>query len=94
MLAATAGTSTYYLYGLGRIGGQQTAGWAYHLPDVLSSERQLTNSAGNVIQARSYQPFGSVLGSAGAATTVYGFTGEWTDGTGLGDRGWRCESNG
>ena len=40
------GASTY-LYGLGRI-GQQSAEWAYHLPDALGSMRQVADAAGTV----------------------------------------------
>jgi RHS repeat-associated protein len=72
-----------YLYGLGRIGEEQFSGWAYHLPDALGSVRQLANGAGVAILAKAYEPFGSPLSAGGLATTSYGFTGEWTDATGL-----------
>ena len=47
--------------------------------------RQLTTSAGAVTLVQNYDPYGNVLstpGSANAATS-YGYTGEWTDTTGL-----------
>ena len=72
-----------YLYGLGRIGELQPSGWAYHLPDALGSVRQLADAAGVVALARSYEPFGSPLDTAGQVATSYGFTGEWTDATGM-----------
>ena len=46
--------------------------------------RQVTDVSGAVTLAKSYQPYGSVLASAGSGATMYGFTGEQTDGgTGL-----------
>jgi RHS repeat-associated protein len=75
-------TSTY-LYGVGRIGEEQTAGWQYHLGDPLGSVRQLTNPAAAVTLTSSYEPFGDTLLSAGSAATTMQFTGEQRDGTGL-----------
>jgi RHS repeat-associated protein len=72
-----------YLYGLTRIGEEQTGGWQYHLGDALGSVRQLTNPAAAVTLARSYEPFGDTLTSAGAGATSFQFTGEQRDGTGL-----------
>jgi RHS repeat-associated protein len=76
------GTNTY-LYGLARIGEEQPGGWAYHLPDALGSVRQLTDAAGMVTLARSYEPYGDVLSSDGTGTSSYAFVGEWQDATGL-----------
>jgi RHS repeat-associated protein len=75
--------SNAYLYGLTRIGEEQPAGWALHIPDALGSVRQLTDANGGVALAKGYQPFGSVMASIGAGETIYSFTGEWADGTGL-----------
>jgi len=72
-----------YLYGAGRIGEEGPAGWTYHLPDALGSVRQLADENGAVVLAQSYKPYGQVLSSAGAGSTPYGYTGEWTDDTGL-----------
>jgi RHS repeat-associated protein len=77
-----AGTNAY-LYGNGRIGEEQPAGWAYHLGDALGSVRQLANASGGVTLARAYEPFGDLLSSVGTGTTIYAFTGEQRDGTGL-----------
>jgi RHS repeat-associated protein len=76
------GTSTY-LYGVGRIGEEQLGDWKYHLPDALASLRQMIDVGGAISLTRSYQPYGEVLLSTGSETTKYGFTGEWTDATGL-----------
>jgi RHS repeat-associated protein len=72
-----------YLYGLNRVGEEQPAGWAYHVPDALGSVRQLTDASGKVTLAQSYEPFGSVMTSIGSGETNYSYTGEWADGTGL-----------
>ena len=74
---------TAYLYGNGRIGEEQPGGRAYHLPDALGSLRQLADSSANVTLARTYEPFGDPLSTVGTGTSIYGFTGEQRDGTGL-----------
>ena len=45
--------------------------------------RQLVDSTGVVGMAEVYEPFGQVITSTGTTLTSYGFTGEWTDSTGL-----------
>ena len=45
--------------------------------------RQLSDSAGQIPLAQSYEPYGDVLSSAGTSSSNYGYTGEWTDGTEL-----------
>jgi RHS repeat-associated protein len=72
-----------YLYGLERIGEAQPDGWQYHLTDGLISVRQLSNPAAVIFLSKVYKPFGGMLGSLGNVGTVYGFTGELTDPTGL-----------
>jgi RHS repeat-associated protein/CSLREA domain-containing protein len=72
------GTNTY-LYGNGRIAQYVGTTPAYFLSDALGSVRQLTNSAAQVTLARSHEPYGSVLSSAGTGTTSYAFAGEWHD---------------
>jgi RHS repeat-associated protein len=37
----------------------------------------------SLARAQSFEPFGDVHASAGTAATSYGYTGEWTDATGL-----------
>jgi len=76
------GTNSY-LYGVGRIGEEQPGGWQYHLGDALGSVRQLASSGAVVTLARGYEPFGDTLAGAGSAATVWQFTGEARDGTGL-----------
>jgi RHS repeat-associated protein len=45
--------------------------------------RQLIDGTGSVVLAKDYEPYGEVLHSAGSSSTAYGFTGEWTDNTGM-----------
>jgi RHS repeat-associated protein len=72
-----------YLYGLGRIGEEQPNGWQYHLSDALTSVRQLSNSDGAITSVNSFEPYGDILNSAGDSASIYGFTGEVHDSTGL-----------
>jgi RHS repeat-associated protein len=76
------GTNTY-LYGVGRIAQYTTYSTDYFLGDALGSVRQLADHTGVATLSRNYEPYGDILNSAGSATTSYGFTGEWTDATGL-----------
>jgi RHS repeat-associated protein len=76
------GTNTY-LYGTARIAQYDAGGAEYFLTDALGSVRQLVDNAGGVQLSKVYEPFGGGLNSSGAGATNYGFTGEWTDPTGL-----------
>jgi len=71
--------SHVYLYGLGRIAQIAGSDSVYFLGDALGSVRQLADGQGIVILARSYEPYGSVLSTAGEDATKYGFTGEWQE---------------
>jgi RHS repeat-associated protein len=82
LMANEAGGSTTYLYGVTRI-GEYDGTWRYHLADHLGSVRSLVGADGSVIGTRAYQPYGKPLSSAGAVNSIYGFTGEQTDLTGL-----------
>ena len=67
-----------YLYGNGRLAQYNATGAQYFLSDALGSMRQLVDSSGEVLLARSYEPYGEVLASAGEGTSSYGFTNEYT----------------
>jgi len=71
------GTDTY-LYGLSRIGEEDTA-WDYYLGDALGSVRQLADFSGAVSLAQTFEPYGEVLNTFGNGSSNYNFTGEWTD---------------
>ncbi len=76
------GTDTY-LYGLDRVAQQQSSASEYYLGDALGSVRQVVNSNGTVALARSYDPYGNTRQTIGDAQTNFGFTGEFTDPSGL-----------
>ncbi len=79
------GTNTY-LYGVGRIAQQPTnqpTNWQYFGADGLGSVRQMYDATGITQLNQRYDPFGNVMATDGTAASVYGFTGEWTDATGL-----------
>ncbi len=72
-----------YLYGVDRFaqvhGGQSD----YFLGDALGSVRQLADDSAAITLAQSYEPYGVVNGSTGVGATIYGYTGEIGDQTGL-----------
>ncbi len=78
------GTNTY-LYGAGRIAQKHNSITEYYLADALGSVRQLTDSDGEVVLARSYAPYGSLMDNTAYAgvATAYGYTGEYTDVNGM-----------
>ena len=55
----------------------------YFLTDALGSVRQLTDASGAITLAKSYQPYGETLASAGSGTSPFAFTGEQVDASGL-----------
>jgi RHS repeat-associated protein len=71
--------TTSYTYGLGRISQQSGSTAEYFLGDALGSVRQLTNQAGAITYARTYDPYGVVTTTSGTSQTDYGFTGESYD---------------
>jgi len=75
--------SNTYLYGASRIAEKQTGGWRYYAGDALGSVRQLVDNTGAVTLAKSYRPFGDPFTSAGTGATMYAFTGEQRDASGL-----------
>ena len=68
-----------YLYSNGRIAQYDATSPQYFLGDALGSVRQVVDANGEVLLARSYEPYGEVLASAGDGDSSYGFTGEMQD---------------
>ena len=58
-------------------------GYDYFLGDKLGSVRQLTGESGGITLAQYFEPYGDVLASAGTGGSIYGYTGEIGDQTGL-----------
>jgi RHS repeat-associated protein len=79
LVAKDSSGDTRYLYGVTRVGEQQSAGWVYHLSDVLGSVRQLADANAQVVLARGYTPYGEPLWTQGTGHSEYGFTGEDVD---------------
>lgn len=79
----TNGVLNKYVYGNSRVAQFSASTPTYFLADALGSVRQLADLSGAVILTKSYQPYGGVLSSSGSSSSAYGFTGEWTDTTGL-----------
>ncbi len=80
----TGADATQYMYALGtRPLAQYGAAWEYLLPDALGSVRQIVDANGNVTLAESYEPYGSVLNSTGTASSIFRYSGEEVDTTGL-----------
>ncbi len=78
----TDGTQTY-LYGLSRLGQKDATTMEFFLGDALGSVRQMTDSIGAITLEKRYTPFGEVIASTGTGESVYGYTGEVTDPSGL-----------
>jgi RHS repeat-associated protein len=73
-------------YGIGRIATAVGSDLAYHHHDGLGSMVDLTDPAGDALAWAEFQPFGAVRTSGLAASAPelpFGFTGEFTDPTGL-----------
>jgi RHS repeat-associated protein len=80
----TGVTTTKYLYATGtRPLAQNSTVWGYLLPDALGSVRQIVSSSGYIIRTQDYEPYGSPLNGKGNASSMYGFTGEERDQSGL-----------
>lgn len=75
-------TGTLYLYGLFGI-GEYDREWRYYLGDAQLSVRQLLDDSGNILMARTYDPFGLLLRQAGAGDPLYGYTSSLSGGGGL-----------
>jgi len=76
------GTNTY-LYGNSRIAQQSATNTDYFLGDALGSVRQLVNTTGALTLTKSYEPFGNTLSSTGSGSSIFQFTGEQRDASGL-----------
>ncbi len=80
----TGANATRYVYALGtRPLAQYGTTWEYLLADALGSVRQIVDPNGNVTLAESYEPYGIVLTSTGTASSIFGYSGEQVDTSGL-----------
>lgn len=73
---ALADNDYTYLYGNERIMQTSATDEGYFLTDALGSVRQLVNQKEEVTLAKSYEPFGETLESAGEGESAFAYTGE------------------
>jgi RHS repeat-associated protein len=73
----------YYLLGLDIIGQQRDTDWSYFAYDALGSVRMMTGAGGGVTNRSNYDPYGVPIEQSGVAITSLGFTGQYTDPSGL-----------
>ncbi len=78
----TDGTHTYY-YGLSRLGQKDANTMEFFLGDALGSVKQMVDYSGDITLSKSYTPFGNVIHSSGDGVSIYGYTGEVSDESGL-----------
>ncbi len=85
VLSDGANTYLYPSTGSGRISQQHDSATEYYLADALGSVRQLTDSNGEVVLVRAYDPYGNLVenNAHDGVTTAYGYTGEFTDASGM-----------
>jgi RHS repeat-associated protein len=76
-------SNNIYTYGLGDLAQFGTTNTDYFLGDALGSTRQLSDTSGAITLSQSYDPFGNGVGSTGNGSSIFGYTGEQTDTTGL-----------
>ncbi len=65
-----------YLYGMDRLAQVSATETDYFLGDALGSVRQLADASSAVRLAKNYEPYGTVMGSAGSGASAFGFDGE------------------
>lgn len=68
---------------LAQVPTSSPSSYEYFLTDALGSVRQLVDENGALTRTQAYQPYGESLSSEGSGKSNYGYTGEWTDGSGL-----------
>ena len=72
-----------YIYGVDNLAQTDGSTTDYFLPDALGSTRQLVNADDQLTLAENYDPFGNTVASMGSDSSIFGFTGQQTDSTGL-----------
>lgn len=72
-----------YVYGLGLVSQVAGANTYYYLADGLGSTMKTVDSSGTVVNAYTYDVFGTVTGSSGSQSNELQFAGQQTDPTRL-----------
>lgn len=83
LMETTASTSTYFIYGHDLLYSIENTTPHYLHTDSLGSTIAVTDGAGSIEQAFSYDVFGQLRGMTGAGGTTHTFTGEENDHDGL-----------
>jgi RHS repeat-associated protein len=78
LTAESNSNTTAYLYGLGAI-GEQNSTWSYGLTDGTNTQRQLTDSLGEVTYSARYTPWGDTLDAFGTGNFTFGYFGGLMD---------------
>ena len=55
----------------------------YYLGDALGSVRQISDESGELLLTQSFDPYGGILAQEGSTQSIFGYTGEQTDPSGL-----------
>src|SRR5712691_5073103 len=78
-------STTYFVHGPDGFDEQQNpdGSWEWAVKDGQGSVRGMVDATGTPLQSNQYSPFGEPIGGTGANTTMFGYTGEPTDGNGL-----------
>lgn len=80
------GNQTFYTYGLGLIGEQNSAGYKTYHYDLRGSTVLLTDTTGAATDTFQYGPYGELLNYTGSSTTPFQYNGQYgimNDGNGL-----------
>ena len=73
------GSNTYF----GGLGFSNSSGMQYYLGDALGSVRQICDEMGELLLTQSFDPYGGILEQEGSTQSIFGYTGEQTDSSGL-----------
>lgn len=76
-------SETWYLLGMDVIGQQQDGAWSYFGADGLGSTRFVADASAALAYTADFDPYGEILTTDGLPATHLGFTGEYTDASGL-----------
>ena len=86
LMATTNGNTTYYIYGIGLIGQEDSTGYKAYHHDIRGSTVAITDISGTVTDRVYYDPYGSIVERTGNTKTPFLYVGEYgveTDDCGL-----------
>lgn len=86
LMSTKNGETTYYIYGLGLIGQENSEGYKTYHYDYRGSTTAITDINGNVTDRIYYDPYGSIISRTGTTDTSFLYVGQYgveTDDSGL-----------